>query len=150
MQWFFDWIAKRSGYTAKIDKALGQPRGEGSLLVNHLREIERLKSDIDKMMPLVEAVGSCECAEVPKHVYDAWRQPSRYKRREAFPKQPECVRQLVEAGWRFKWDAETSFVSAEHPLGGKQSVVEVLPVGRNGFDRNQIGQSIEELLNSSK
>lgn len=98
MQWFFDWVAKQSGlvqriqrelnaavahhadYTAKIDKVLGQPRGEGSLLINHLREIDRLKSDIDKMMPLVDAVGSCECAEVPNRVYDAWRQPSRYKR----------------------------------------------------------------------
>lgn len=62
--------------------------------------------------------------------------------------QPECCRKLVEAGWEFHWCGDgVSFVAAEHPMGGKQSVVEVLRVGRNGFDRNEIGNAITALMN---
>ncbi len=28
-----------SNYSSKIDRALGQPRGDGSLLINHLKNI---------------------------------------------------------------------------------------------------------------
>ena len=61
--------------------------------------------------------------------------------------QPECCKALYLAGWRFSFDSDTRFVSAEHPLGEKQSVVEVLRVGRTGFDANEIGQAIAMMLN---
>lgn len=61
--------------------------------------------------------------------------------------QPECCRKLYENGWRFSYCPETRFVSAEHPLGGKQSVVEVYQVGRSGFDVDELGRSIAMMLN---
>ena len=61
--------------------------------------------------------------------------------------QPESCKKLYAAGWRFSYCAETRFVSAEHPLGGKQSVVEVSRIGRTGFDCNEIGSAIAMMLN---
>jgi hypothetical protein len=61
--------------------------------------------------------------------------------------QPECCAALYAAGWRFSYCNETRFVSAEHPLGGKQSVVEVSRIGRSGFDTEQIGSAIAMMLN---
>jgi hypothetical protein len=46
-----------------------------------LRErVDQLQADIDKMMPLVEAVGACQKEDVPESVYQAWSQPSQYQR----------------------------------------------------------------------
>jgi hypothetical protein len=61
--------------------------------------------------------------------------------------QPTCCAKLKAAGWKFSYDRETRFVSAEHPLGGKQSVVEVSRIGRSGFDADEIGEQIAMLLN---
>ena len=54
---------------------------------------------------------------------------------------------MTEAGWKFAWQADTGFVAANHPLGGKQSIVEVCPIARKGIDRYEIGEAIEKLLN---
>lgn len=44
-----------------------------------LREkVQQLQDDVDKMMPLVEAVGACSVDEVPNTVYHAWCQTSGY------------------------------------------------------------------------
>lgn len=64
--------------------------------------------------------------------------------------QPECCAKLRNAGWKFGYSHECQFVWAEHPLGGKQSIVEVLRVGRTGFDADQIGQAIALLLNGGE
>lgn len=40
----------------------------------------RLQADVDKMMPLVEAVGACSYDSLPNSVYQAWKQPSEYQR----------------------------------------------------------------------
>jgi hypothetical protein len=61
--------------------------------------------------------------------------------------QPECCKKLHANGWRFSYCRETRFVTAEHPLGGKQSVVEVYSVGRSGFDVNELGNAIAMMLN---
>ena len=61
--------------------------------------------------------------------------------------QPESCKRLHADGWRFSYCPETDFVSAEHPLGGKQSVVQVLRVGRTGFDAHEIGRAIAMMLN---
>lgn len=62
--------------------------------------------------------------------------------------QPKCCRDLVKAGWKFYWCGDdVRFVAAEHPLGGKQSVVEVCRTGRTGFDVEQLGQAITDLMN---
>lgn len=61
--------------------------------------------------------------------------------------QPECCKKLYASGWRFAYCPETRFVSAEHPLGGKQSVVEVYRVGRSGFDVDELGRAISMMLN---
>jgi len=61
--------------------------------------------------------------------------------------QPQCCAKLREAGWRFDYDTETRFVSASHPLGGKQSVVEIHRICRTKFDTDEIGQQIAMLLN---
>ena len=39
---------------------------------------------------------------------------------------------------------------AEHPLGGKQSVVEVLVIGESEFDADEIGQAIAAMFNGMK
>ena len=67
--------------------------------------------------------------------------------RTAFVKQPPCAKRLTDAGWGFEWQSEAGFVASEHPLGGKQSVVHVLRVGRTDFDRDEIGHAIAGLLN---
>lgn len=61
--------------------------------------------------------------------------------------QPECCQKLVEAGWRFTYQPETKFIQADHPLGGKQSIVEVIDISRNGFECDEIGNAIAMLLN---
>lgn len=62
--------------------------------------------------------------------------------------QPECCRKLVSAGWKFAWcGQDVGFVIAEHPLGGKQSVVEVCRVSISGFDADEIGRAIADLMN---
>jgi hypothetical protein len=61
--------------------------------------------------------------------------------------QPESCKKLYDAGWRFSYCEQTRFVSAEHPLGGKQSVVEVSLISRTEFDANDIGHSIAMMLN---
>lgn len=49
-------------------------------IVSLQEKVCRLQADIDKMMPLVEAVGACRKEDVPESVYIAWRQPSQYQR----------------------------------------------------------------------
>lgn len=66
-----------------------------------------------------------------------------------FALQPYCAKKLVEAGWRFEWQPEAGFIAAEHPLGGKQSVIDVCRTGRSGFDRDEIGVAIAAILNGS-
>lgn len=61
--------------------------------------------------------------------------------------QPECCAKLRKAGWKFSYDKWTRFVSAEHPLGGKQSVVEVCCIARTEFEMDEIGERIAMLLN---
>lgn len=54
---------------------------EQAVYLKELAEhVIRLQADVDRMMPLVEAVGSCQPDEVPESVYLAWKQPSEYKR----------------------------------------------------------------------
>jgi len=61
--------------------------------------------------------------------------------------QPESCKKLYSAGWRFSYCSKTRFVFAEHPLGGKQSIVEVLLIGQSELDANEIGQAIATMLN---
>ena len=61
--------------------------------------------------------------------------------------QPEWCRKLIEAGWRFSYDPATRFVSAEHPLGGKQSIAEIMRIGRTGFDADEVGKRLAAMLN---
>lgn len=63
--------------------------------------------------------------------------------------QPQCCKALRLGGWVFRWDRDTRFVSAEHPRGGKQSVVSVCNIGRSGFDVDEIGRQITMLLNGN-
>ena len=63
--------------------------------------------------------------------------------------QPEWCQKLVEAGWRFRYDPATRFVSAEHPLGGKQSIAEIMRIGRTGFDPDEFGRRFAAMLNES-
>lgn len=60
---------------------------------------------------------------------------------------PEWCRKLVKTGWRFRYDPATRFVSAEHPLGGKQSIAEIMRIARTGFDANEFGRLIAAMLN---
>jgi hypothetical protein len=78
MQWFWNWAAKRSSvlksvqreldaavdyhsnYSGKIDRALRQPRKEGGLLMNHLREIDRLQACEASRNDLIEALQTDE------------------------------------------------------------------------------------------
>lgn len=54
---------------------------EQSVYLKELAEhVIRLQADVDKMMPLVEAVGACNADQVPESVYKAWNQPSEYQR----------------------------------------------------------------------
>ena len=61
--------------------------------------------------------------------------------------QPEWCQKLVKAGWRFRYDPATRFVSAEHPLGGKQSIAEIMRIGRDGFDVDELGELLAAILN---
>ena len=61
--------------------------------------------------------------------------------------QPEWCQKLVKAGWRFRYDPATRFVSAEHPLGGKQSIAEIMRIGRDGFDVDELGEQLAAFLN---
>ena len=61
--------------------------------------------------------------------------------------QPKFCRDLVKAGWKFEWISDVRFVAAEHPLGGKQSIVEVCRTGRTGFDQDALGKAIADLMN---
>jgi hypothetical protein len=61
--------------------------------------------------------------------------------------QPECCRKLVEAGWKFTYQPATKFIQADHPLGGKQSIVEVIDIGRTEIECDEIGKAIAMLLN---
>lgn len=64
--------------------------------------------------------------------------------------QPECCKKLRDAGWSFGYSDDCKFVYAEHPLGGRASIVEVVLVCRNGFDYNEIGRAIANLLNGGE
>ena len=61
--------------------------------------------------------------------------------------QPEWCRKLVEAGWRFRYDPATRFVSAEHPFGGKQSIAEVTRTILGDFDADEFGKQLAAMLN---
>lgn len=64
--------------------------------------------------------------------------------------QPEFARRMTDAGWKFEWCGSTGFVSARHPLGGVQSIVEVRRVGRTGFDFLEAGTAIAAMLNGQE
>lgn len=64
--------------------------------------------------------------------------------------QPECCKKWIDAGWRFIWDRETAFIGAEHPNGGRISVLQVCRAGRKEFDIDEIGKAIEVLLNGGQ
>lgn len=70
--------------------------------------------------------------------------------------QPECCKRMRESGWAFDYDADTGFVSATHPHGGKRSIVEVCglnflmkfsPLTLLVADSHEIGRQIAMLLN---
>ena len=61
--------------------------------------------------------------------------------------QPECCRGLREKGWKFSYNEDTWFVYAEHPFGGRRTVVEVLRRGLSLQEINEIGEQIAMLLN---
>ena len=61
--------------------------------------------------------------------------------------QPEWCRKLVEAGWRFRYDPATRFVSAEHPRGGKQSIAAVTRTILGDFDADDFGKQLAAMLN---
>ena len=63
--------------------------------------------------------------------------------------QPEWCQKLVKSGWRFRYDPATRFVSAEHPLGGKQSIAEIIWIARTGFDADGFGRQIAAMLNGA-
>lgn len=73
--------------------------------------------------------------------------------------QPECCKRLRESGWVFDYSADTGFVSATHPHGGKRSIVEVCGIHRLMMftplsllveDSHEIGRQIAMLLNGGK
>lgn len=54
---------------------------EQAVCLKELAEhVIRLAAEVERMMPLVEAVGGCQPGEVPESVYLAWKQLSEYKR----------------------------------------------------------------------
>lgn len=61
--------------------------------------------------------------------------------------QPKWCQKLVKTGWRFRYDPATRFVSAEHPLGGKQSVAEIMRIARDGFEVDELGELLAAILN---
>jgi hypothetical protein len=61
--------------------------------------------------------------------------------------QPECCKKYKQAGWKFTYQPGTKFVQADHPLGGKHSVVEVIDDGHTGYECDEIGNAIAMLLN---
>ena len=64
--------------------------------------------------------------------------------------QPECCKNLCEDGWQFIYEKGTQFVAANHPNGGRQSVVEVCRIASRGFYVDQIGEAIAALLNGGE
>lgn len=54
---------------------------------------------------------------------------------------------LLDGGWQFSYCPDTWFVSAEHPHGGKQSVVEVSRMRWSEKESHDMGHSIATLLN---
>ncbi len=50
-------------------------------------------------------------------------------------------------GWRFAYEPGTHFVAANHPDGGKQSIVEIVATESLSWDRAQIGEAIAAMLN---
>ena len=61
--------------------------------------------------------------------------------------QPETCKRLTKARWKFSYCSETRFITAEHPLSGKQSVGIILRISRTDFDMNEIGDAIAMMLN---
>ena len=61
--------------------------------------------------------------------------------------QPEWCQKLVKAGWRFRYDPATRFVSAEHLRGGKQSIAEVTRTILGNFDADEFGKQLAAMLN---
>ena len=62
------------------------------------------------------------------------------------PQQPDSCRKLIESGWTIRWEPETQFVSAEHPEGGKKSLLQVYQRSLSGVEVNEIGQAVADLL----
>lgn len=62
---------------------------------------------------------------------------------------PDCIRKLSEAGWVFHYDDSTKHIGADHPLGGKQSILKIDCPSRNGFEANDIGQKIVDWFRSA-
>lgn len=54
---------------------------------------------------------------------------------------------LLDGGWQFSYCHDTWFVSAEHPQGGKQSVVEVSRMRWSEKESHDMGHAIATLLN---
>lgn len=54
---------------------------------------------------------------------------------------------LLDGGWQFSYCPDTWFVSAEHPLGGKQSVAEVSRMRWSEKESHDMGHAIATLLN---
>jgi hypothetical protein len=61
---------------------------------------------------------------------------------------PLEVEEMVSAGWKFAYSSQ--FISAEHPLGGKQSIVEMVEPRRNGIDVDAIGSYLAKMLNGDQ
>jgi len=52
------------------------------------------------------------------------------------------------AGWKFEYQPETKFVQASHPSGGKFSVVRVEVMHRHGFNPDDFGEAIVDMLSA--
>ena len=59
-------------------------------------------------------------------------------------KPPDCIRDLAQYGWVFHYDPSTKYIGADHPLGGRQSILRIDAPSRTGFEGDKIGQSIVE------
>lgn len=55
--------------------------------------------------------------------------------------------ELLDGGWQFSYCPDTWFVSAEHPHGGKQSIVEVSRMRWSEKESHDMGHAIATLLN---
>jgi hypothetical protein len=54
---------------------------------------------------------------------------------------------MASAGWKFAYSDQ--FISAEHPLGGRQSIVE-MRIPRRGIDIDAIGNYLAKMLNGDQ